>query len=790
MGKDVNMRKITVATTKGDIEETVYDINELPLYEIMMRAPTSLKRGAYYLEIPCAFDIETTNISDPSHLGMDAGDRYRQRLFTLLSSNKFHISDKLARGITDFAAIRRKYPKMLSLKYGVPVDTAYMELSEEYPEEFPFEISNPADQLDQILKVYEEIKPQDFRPFAFMYQWQFCIAGYVCFGRTWAQFRLLLRRLETEMNLSDKMRLVVYVHNLNFEFTFMKYFINITESFFRDENKPLKFLTAEGIEFRDSYALSNMNLLKFCENSGALHVKLSGDDYDYSAIRTPETPLTNDEEAYCYNDVAGLVECIQYRMQEYKLKDIPLTSTGYVRRLTRKAMNENGKNRALFKETALSPELYIMHKDAFRGGDVHGNPAYADQTVKGAASQDISSAYPAALLLPEYPIGKYHRISARRFKRCRRDDMRYIFKLRIKNPRYIGTCGNPYISYSKITALHDDEEKAEPICSLDNGRLRSYEGIIELTVLDIDYDIIRAEYAADDFFISDVYEAKKGYLPKEFRAMVISFYKQKTELKGNDEQYYYYCRIKEMINALYGMCATKIDQSEIDYDQATHSFHEVVKPLAEILKNYYKSRNNFLPYQWAPVCTALVRLKLRRAMAACGRYTLYCDTDSVKFIFNRHCMDYFDAENKRLQAEAVANGGVAYDTKGKPHYIGTWEYEGYFDEFRHLGAKRYMYIQEGKTYVTIAGVNKARAAEFFTKAGIDKFTNGTVIQDSGHLVAYYNDDEPRLIRIDGCTFETASNVALINDTYTLGMEKDYSKLIRQLKENIIAQEYT
>ena len=35
----------------------------------------------------------------------------------------------------------------------------------------------------------------DFRPYAFMYHWQFCINDEVCFGRTWKEFKDLLDNL-------------------------------------------------------------------------------------------------------------------------------------------------------------------------------------------------------------------------------------------------------------------------------------------------------------------------------------------------------------------------------------------------------------------------------------------------------------------------------------------------------------------------------------------------------------------------------------------------------------------
>lgn len=779
------MRSLMVATTKGYIKETVYESNELPLYEIMMHAPVFKKRDVYYLEVAAAFDIETTTISESAAAFCD---------FSILDHiKKLHLkySDQVRKDIPDFEELRRKYFSVLHLSKtnGTPIDSAYMELSQYRPDLFPPDIYNPSDQLLKIIDVYRDNRIiEEFRPYAFMYQWQFCIDGFVCFGRTWEEFRTLLKRLQSEMNLSEKNRLVVYIHNAGFEFTFMKHFINVTESFFREENKPLKFLIDEGIEFRDSYALSNLNLAKFCENSGAIHAKLSGEEYNYAVIRTPETPLTEEEEAYCYNDVAGLVECIKSRMREYHLTEIPLTSTGYVRRLFRNNMRKNEQNRKIFKETALSADLYKMHKQAFRGGDVHGNPAYADQTLYNVDSMDISSAYPAALVISDhFPIGAYHKISARRFRTARKKDCCYIMRLRIDRPRYHGSCGDPYISYSKITALHEHENNADMV--LDNGRLRYFDGIIEMSVLDIDYDIIRSEYAGT-YYVSDVYEAQAGMLPDEFRQTIIDLFCQKTDLKGLEEFYYYYCRVKEMINAAYGMCATKIDQADVVYDQKTHSFEEIEKPLEEVLKKYYKNRNNFLPYQWGCFCTAIVRAKLHKAMEdGAGKYNVYADTDSCKFISRKIIRDWFETENEKLIEAAKAAGAAAKDRKGKFHYIGAWEFEGTFSSFRHIGSKRYCGIIDGKYYVTIAGVNKARAAEFFTNAGIEKFTDGTIIDNSGHLVAYYNDDAPHKITVEGCTFETASNVALVNDVYTLGIDRKYGKLIADLKKNIVAQEY-
>ena len=105
------------------------------------------------------------------------------------------------------------------------------------------------------------------RPYAFMYQWQFCIHRTVFFGRTWEEFQSLIAGLIERLRLSSTRRLVVYVHNLPFEFQFMRRFFVWSDVFLKGNRQPLKAVCNGCVEFRCSYALSNMSLLKFCENT-------------------------------------------------------------------------------------------------------------------------------------------------------------------------------------------------------------------------------------------------------------------------------------------------------------------------------------------------------------------------------------------------------------------------------------------------------------------------------------------------------------------------------------------
>lgn len=229
-------------------------------------------------------------------------------------------------------------------------------------------------------KIINGNKKYNPSPYSFMYHWQFYIMGKVIFGRTWEEFQFLLRNIRAKMKLSKFMKLAIYVHNLSYEFQFMKEFLKLDKIFARTKRKVMKASTKDGFEFRCSYFLSNMSLSKFCENTNNVtHYKLV-DQFDYTKIRTPKTPLTELEEGYCYNDVKGLAECIDELIaKDDTIATIPLTNTGYVRREFRQAVRQNKSNHKNFVKTALTADQYSMLVRAFRGGDTHANRFLADK---------------------------------------------------------------------------------------------------------------------------------------------------------------------------------------------------------------------------------------------------------------------------------------------------------------------------------------------------------------------------------------------------------------------------
>lgn len=149
-------------------------------------------------------------------------------------------------------------------------------------------------------------------------------------------------------------------------------------------------------------------------------------------------------------------------------------------------------------------------RDALRGGDTHANYLYANETIRGKIySYDITSSYPASMMIDDYPISAFSEVSADYFPKL--DKSKYCFICRIRlvgNVRYIGKCGIPYIPVSKCKLLSENRTE-------DNGRVLVAD-FLEIAVTDIDYNIITSEYAFDEIYISDIWGARKENCRKNF----------------------------------------------------------------------------------------------------------------------------------------------------------------------------------------------------------------------------------------------------------------------------------
>lgn len=618
----------------------------------------------------------------------------------------------------------------------------------------------------------------------FMYIWQFCLLDRVCMGRTWEEFQELLDKLREGLRLDANRRLVIYAHNLAFEFQFVRNFIDVESVFARKKRVPIKVEFNYAFEFRCSYFLSNMSLEKFVKNTpNAKFNKQSGENFDYKKVRLPNTKMTEEELGYCYCDVRGLSEAIQHLLKEDTIASMPLTSTGFLRREVRKAVLANPKNREEVKRCQLNSALYVMCKTAARGGNTHANPLYSNIIIDDMKSKDRKSSYPAEMVVDNYPVTAFRKVRPSRLNfDTLVGDKAVLMDITLRNVE-LNTIGViPYIPLAKLTKV------VNPIC--DNGRISS---AAELSIVctDIDWRIICSQYTFDkDFHINNLYYAEYGKLNNEFRKLLMDYFYQKEILnpdKNPNADPYIYAKFKNRINAFFGMMLTDICNPEIVYDPyADDIWGKGEINLDYMLSKHYNSRNTFLTYQHGIWVTANARKRLQDALDAVGEDAIYTDTDSVKYIGNH------DADIKRVNDDWLAtceNNDIKpyVEVYGERIYLGIWADEPDMKQFVTMGAKKYAYIKKGDDSnalnITVAGLNKEKGADYLCKLakkkGVDPiqlFKRGTVIPagSAGRTTAYYNDlDEPIEITVNGTKVVTGSNVAIVDGTYTFGISNDY-----------------
>ena len=599
---------------------------------------------------------------------------------------------------------------------------------------------------------------------AIMYIWQFQIGpDLTIIGRHWQQFFELLQEIKKYLRHNY---MVIYVHNLSFEFQFLKglYAFEPDEVFCMESRKVLKCDMFDCFEFRCSYLLTNMNLAMFTDQMHIENKKLSG--FDYSKLRYPWTPLTDFEIQYCINDVQGLVQALYKFMaiEHDDVKTIPLTSTGFVRRDCREAMEQF--NHKQLKALMPSIDLYRLLREAFRGGNTHANRWYAGDIIEHVKSVDRVSSYPDVMLNCEFPftpfvhepdgvnslINMINHKHAVIFRCCFKDlDLKDRFK-----------SGAPYLSRDKCRAIYNGQ--------FDNGRILKAD-YLETTITDIDFKIIMNMYKWSDFDAFDIMSSDYHPLPEYLKDVIRKYYVNKTTLKGIPEEEDLYIKSKNKLNACYGMTAQ--DPVKDTVKLINNEYVLTDEPMEKLLTD--SNKHAFLPYQIGVWVTAWARYRLQEVIDIAGYNFIYCDTDSVKYIGDIDITDY----NKQRIKDSIKNKAYAIDRKGIMHYMGVFEPEtgpdGY-EQFKTLGAKKYVYTENGQLHITIAGVSKKSGAEEL--GNIENFKEGFTFTKAGGTESLFNDNIDQHIEIDGHQIHITDNVVIRPSTYTLGLTAEYMQILQ------------
>ena len=588
-----------------------------------------------------------------------------------------------------------------------------------------------------------------------MYIWQFQIEDQTVIGRTWNEFRIHLDNMRKY--IPEGCRIQIYVHNLSFEYQFLKGVLHFDNVFAMGRRKILKAVSGP-FEFRCSMIHSNMSLKNYLKKMGVRDQKVEG--FDYKKKRYPWTRLSESELLYCVNDVRGLVEAVRTEMKrdDDNLYTFPLTSTGYIRREAKKVL---GPYQGYIHNILPDQDVFLALRQCFRGGNTHANRYWSGQIVENVQSYDISSSYPSVMLTERFP-GKFIKRDPNALENALDHGKSCIIHIHMEDVRLKReSFGCPYLAKAKCENILNGE--------YDNGRILSAD-VLECYITEVDLQIIMMEY---DFLykVLELWTARNKMLPKPFRDMIMKQYELKTGLKGVDS--YAYGKQKNLINSAYGLMVQNpckpeyklLPDGDIDEDFET--------PISELIERY--QRTGWLPYQWGVWITAYARLKLEMAIQALpDQDFIYCDTDSVKFI-GRH-KNVFDNLNKMFKHKEL----FADDKEGNRHYIGIYEKEDTMARFKTLGAKKYVYENEkGKLFVTISGVSKSKGPSEL--GSIENFKEGFVFREAGGTESIFN-DHPDItsFRIQGHDVPITSNVVILDSTYTVNTTIEYRMLINFL----------
>lgn len=584
---------------------------------------------------------------------------------------------------------------------------------------------------------------------AIMYNWQLQIKENTIIGRTWKEFFDVLQILQRIFKISSKRILTVYVHNLSFEFQFMRKWFEWKKVFAIKRRTPISALTNDGILFKCSYILSGLSLEKVAENLTKHKIQKLVGDLDYSKIRHSETEIKKSELPYMVNDVRIVVAYIWELMEkEGSITKIPLTATGFVRRHCKEILTKNKKYLKKIKSLTLEPEEYNIVRRSFIGGFTHANFNSIGKIFENVASFDFTSSYPFVMLTQYFPMSKGVKVKIESLEQAKEYLKEYccIFKVRFTNLKAKPGIPDNYLSFSKI------EEKITDDAILNNGRIYSTPQAT-VCITEIDFDIICKTYTFDTVQFADFYIYNRGYLPKEFMEIILELYKNKTELKGVLGKEEEYLKSKGMLNSLYGMAVTNIIREENKYfdDWEEPEYPEIEKAI----NSYNNQYGRFLFYPWGVYVTAHARRNLWTGILACGNDYKYSDTDSIKITNYEKHLDYIEKYNARC-IDLIKKVCEWYkfnfedfeptDINGKKHLIGVWDFEGVYNRFKTLGAKRYITEKNNKITLTCAGVGKKAGANYLQKTygekAIEHFTNKLIfpVGECGKLTHTYIDD--------------------------------------------------
>lgn len=641
-----------------------------------------------------------------------------------------------------------------------------------------------------------------------MYVWQMSLNELTVLGRTWEELREFLDMISKYYKLGPKKKLLCFIHNMSFEWSFIK----LQLKWGIEKKRPSVFATAPRevikattdnyIEFRDSAMLTQMSLDKLAKNYELPVQKLKEDtNFDYSLPRHYMTTLTEAEIAYCINDV----QILQHFYHKYIKKEfianqhkVPLTSTGIVREDLRRSFKRQPKRwkvKYLRRIKQAFPDFNTytaIIRWLYRGGYVHSNSILTDEVFDTftlglkLGAKDIKSSYPAQFLHFKYGW-RFNEKPVEWFKK-------YADSYKFNNEyAWFGTF-DFYNIDSRST--HSIESKSKLIIveggEFDNGRLIKASHI-RVMLTDIDFLNYKDFYKWESVECINFYTSTKEELPEFFKDIILKYFYYKESPKYSSDKYLRGIN-KRKLNSTYGMTVSGLLHETLVFDNKSGMMRpvDVQRSYEEIIE-----KELLLPW-WGIECTAYARRAILQQIKRCEYYTcVYSDTDSIKQVNAAAYKWVFDTYNDKMRRINKTMYVGEYD-RSLYTELGCFEDEtedtGRITRFKALGAKRYVYttMKDGKRedHAVIAGMRKGSLQAHCKATGEDIYTafrSGLRLNtdESMKLTTSYEDSywEREFTDYQGQTVTVSekSCVTLYEIPFKMTLAEDYEELIERVK---------
>lgn len=621
---------------------------------------------------------------------------------------------------------------------------------------------------------------EEYTAGAVVYIWMMGINDTVLYGRELDELPKLLQKIRA--NILPEATPIIYVHNLAYDFQFIRNVLDVSDMFARQIRKPMKF-KANGFEFRCSYMLTRLSLDAWAKSLHIQGIQKQMGLLDYTTLRTPKTKMTPDELKYCKFDIICMYYGLKKFVEKYgSLDKIPLTQTGEVRKVVQDMYKKDNGHR--WRMTDLQPKTVSEYKRlraVFMGGDTHANRKNACKVHRNVASFDKTSDYPYQCCAEKFPGTKFVKVS-RNLSMIDPENYAYIIMARMHG--VTSKISSTYIPRSHCVAVSRG--------TYDNGRVVNAE-CVTMAMTEQDYWIINQAYDIKKWEVISVYRSRKKYLDKRYIEYILDLYKYKTTLKGDPEQADLYAQSKQFINSLYGLMVTDILMSDVVFKDGRWqepkklTEEDVQNKLDDIQRRWYK---NAVAYQFGVWVTAYARRELWEMILLCGDDECYHDTDSVKMIHYEKYIDAFKAKDKIMDRKLRSMCDF-YDIdfertrplkpNGKPAPLGHWDFEAVYRQAKFEGAKKYCYnFRNGDIHITVAGVPKSAACQL---TNIKQFKDGLIFNRETcgkKLVTYLDGCNPFVILPDGYKVHHSFAINMRNNSYKMGLTDEYSVMVQEI----------